>query len=86
VGSAKEAIEKKGYFKAYNKANKAHLEHHSAIKQAKAQLDKLDGSTGREAGTFKTSKKVQEPAEAGQADPALHADLLAEIKQASSSM
>jgi hypothetical protein len=85
VGSTQEAIKKKRDFKAYSKANKAHLEHCIAIQQAQAQLAMLDGSTGLEAWAFKKSKKAQELAEAGQADPALYADLLAEIKQAKSS-
>ncbi len=84
VGSTWDAIEKKGYFKAYDEANKAHQEYCRAIKQAKAQLTKLDGSTGREAGSFKKSKKAYESTEASQADPALCADLLTEIKQTQS--
>ncbi len=86
VGSAQEAIKKKGFFKAYNKASKAHLEHCGAIKQAKAKPAKIGGSTGEEAGTSKKSKKAKELAKGGQADPALCAVLLAKIKQAQSNV
>jgi hypothetical protein len=53
-------------------------------KQAKAQPVKLDGSTDREGGTSKKSKKAHELVEASQTDPTLCADLLAEIKEAQS--
>jgi hypothetical protein len=79
-----EAIKKKGYFKAYYKANGTNLEHPSAIKQAMAQQAELNNSTSGEDRTFKKSKMAQEHAETGQADPALCADLLAEIKQSQS--
>jgi hypothetical protein len=57
VGSAGEAIEKKGYFKAYNEASKAHQENCSTIKQAKAQLAKLAGSTGGRLELPRSSKR-----------------------------
>jgi hypothetical protein len=44
VGSALEAIERKGYFKAYVESSKIYTKQHSRIKQAKAQLAKLDAS------------------------------------------
>jgi hypothetical protein len=47
VGSALEAIKKKGYFKAHNKANKAYMKQHNLVKQAKATLAKLDGTTSK---------------------------------------
>jgi hypothetical protein len=38
VGSALEAIKKKGYFKAHKDANKAYVEQRDLVKQAKATL------------------------------------------------
>jgi hypothetical protein len=57
VGSTHEATKKKGYFNAYDKASEAHQEYCSAMKQAKAQLAKLDGSTGRELELPRSPKK-----------------------------
>jgi hypothetical protein len=45
VGSALEAIKKKGYFKAHNKVNEAFTKQCNLVKQAKATLAKLDGTT-----------------------------------------
>jgi hypothetical protein len=54
MGSALDAIKKKGYFKAHKEANKAYVEQCELVKQAKATLAKLDGTTSK--GT-ETSKK-----------------------------
>ncbi len=56
VGSAREAIEKKGYFKAYEENNEAYVELRGKIKSAKAKLATLDESAIGEAGTSKKSK------------------------------
>jgi hypothetical protein len=84
VGSALEAIERKGYFKVYVESNKANLEQRDRIKQAKAQLAELDDPTDGEAGTSKKSTKKSNvtTVDASQTDPALQAKLLSEIKQA----
>jgi hypothetical protein len=76
VGSALEAIKKKGFFKAHKDANKAYLEQCKS-KQAKAHLSKLDGSTNRGQDLPKKSVAV-----ASQADPALQAEHLSDVKQA----
>ncbi len=75
VGSAREAIKKKEYFKAYEENNEAYVELHGKIKSAKAQLATLDESAIGEAGTSKKSKKTQEAAVANdQVAPALRAE------------
>ena len=58
VGSAREAIEKKGYFKAYKENNEAYVELRGKIKSVKAQLATLDESAIGDAGTSKKSKKT----------------------------
>jgi hypothetical protein len=78
-------IKRKGYFKAYGIANKAYMELCGVIKQVKAQLAELDRSTNRGAGTSKKSTKQKfnvTTAEASQADPALQAEPMSDIKQA----
>jgi hypothetical protein len=84
VGSAFEAIQKKGYFKAHKDAIKAYVEQCDLVKQAKAALAKLDGTTSNGTGSSrKSSKKLKETAAtARQPDPTLQADNLSEIKQA----
>jgi hypothetical protein len=63
VGSALEAIKKMGYFKAHKDANKAYGEQHELVKQAKAALYKLDGTTSKGAGSSKkSSTKLKEAA------------------------
>jgi hypothetical protein len=42
VGSALDAMMRKGYFKAYKESNKAYVENCIRIKLAKAKLAKLD--------------------------------------------
>ncbi len=61
------------------------MEQCGRIKPAKAQLAKLDDSTGREAGVSKKSTKKSNhvtTAEGSLTDLALQAELLSEIKQA----
>ena len=83
MGSAREAIKKKGYFKAYEENNKAYVELRGKIKSAKAQLATLDESAIGEAGTSKKSKKTQEAAAANdQVAPALQAKIEAELSSA----
>jgi hypothetical protein len=66
MGSALEAIKKKGYFKAYKESNKAYLEQCKLVRQVKAHLAKLDGTS---------SKKPKETtAVASPADLALKAE------------
>ncbi len=83
VGSAPEAIKKKGYFKAHHRANEAYLEQCELVKQAKAHLAKLDGSTSKVTGSSnKATKKPQETAAAASpADPALQAENVSDTKQ-----
>jgi hypothetical protein len=59
VGSAQEAIKKKGYFKAYEENCEACEKLRGEIKSAKAALAKFDESASGEAGTSKKSKKTQ---------------------------
>jgi hypothetical protein len=79
-----EAIKRKEYFKVNVESNKVYMELRGVIKQTKAQLAKLDDLTGGEAGTLRKSNKKSNLtiAEASQADTALQADIMAEIKQA----
>ncbi len=65
-------------------SKKAYVEQCSVIKQAKAHLAELDGSTDREAGTSRKSNKKSNvtTAEASQADLTLQADVMSEFKQA----
>ncbi len=55
VGSAQEAIKKKGYFKAFKENTEAYVELCGKIKSAKAQLAELDKFTSGEVGTSKKS-------------------------------
>ncbi len=83
VGSAQEAIEKKGYFKAYEENKEAYVKLHGKIKSAKAQLATLDESAIGETGTSKKSKKTQEAAAANdQVAPALQAEIEVELSSA----
>jgi hypothetical protein len=76
VGSAQDAIKKKGYFKAHEDANKAYMEQCNLVKKAKAHLAKLDGTTSK--GTGSSSKSTKKPKEiaavASQADPDLRVE------------
>jgi hypothetical protein len=82
--SALEAIKIKESFKTYVESNKAYVEQRRRIKLAKAQQAELDDSTNGQAGTFKKSTKKSNvtTAAASQADIALQADIVTEIKQA----
>jgi hypothetical protein len=83
LGSAMEAIERKGFFKAYIESNEAYVKQRSWIKLAKAQLAELDDSTNKGAvGKSKKSTKKSNvtTAEASPTDSALQAKLVSEIK------
>jgi hypothetical protein len=84
MGSAPEVIKKKGYFKAYKESTKAYLEQCKLVKQAKAHLAKIDGTTSKVTGSSK--KPTKNPKEittaASPADQSLQAEYLSEIKQA----
>jgi hypothetical protein len=82
--SALEAIKKKGYFKAHKGANVAYVEQRNLVKQAKAALAKLDGTTSEGTGSSrKSSKKPKETAATdSQPDPDLQAEYMSGIKQA----
>jgi hypothetical protein len=77
-------IKKNGYFKAQEDANEAYLEQHNLVKQAKAHLAKIDGTTSEGTGSSKksTKKPKETAAAASQADSALQADYMSDIKQA----
>jgi hypothetical protein len=62
VGSALDEIKKSGHFKAHNKANKAYVEQQELVKQAKAALADLDGTTSEGAGTSKKPSKMYKEA------------------------
>jgi hypothetical protein len=62
VGSALNAIKKRGHFKAHKEANKAYVEQHDLVKQAKATLAELDGTTCKGAGISKKSSKMHKEA------------------------
>jgi hypothetical protein len=64
VGSALDAIEKRGHFKAHKEANEAYVEQRSLVKQAKAALAELDGTTSKGGGTSKMSSKKHKEAAA----------------------
>jgi hypothetical protein len=58
VGSALEAIQKKGYFKANKDVSKAYVEQCKPVKQTKEVLAKFDGTTSKGTGSSgKSSKK-----------------------------
>jgi hypothetical protein len=84
MGSALEPIEKEGYFKAQDKANNAYMEQHKHVKQAKASLAKLDGTTSKGTGSSeKPSKKHKDAtATAGQPNLDLQAEYQSDLKKA----
>jgi hypothetical protein len=84
LGSALGAIKKKGYFKAQEDANMAYVAQRKLVKQAKAGLAKLDGSTSNVTGSSRkfTQKPKETAAVASQADPALQAEYMSDIDQA----
>ena len=57
VGSAMDAIKKQGHFKAHEEAHEAYMEQRNLVKQAKAALAELDGTTSKGAGASKKSSK-----------------------------
>jgi hypothetical protein len=83
MGSALEAIKKRGHFKVYKDANKAYLEEHNLVKLVKTALAELDGTTSNGTGSSrKSSKKPNETTvTASQPDLTLQAEYLSEIKQ-----
>ncbi len=82
VRSALEAIKKKGHFKAHKDSNEAHVAQCDLVKQAKAALAGLYGTTSKGTGSSRrSSKKPKETAAtASQPDPVLQAEYLSEIK------
>jgi hypothetical protein len=83
VGSAREAVKKKGYFNAFDKNTKAYAELFGKIMSAKAHLAELDKSTSGEVGISKKSKKAQEAAVANdQVAPVPQAEIKAELSSA----
>jgi hypothetical protein len=75
---------RKGHFKAHDKANEALVEQHKLVKQAKATLAKLDGSTSEGIGTSKKpSKRHKEAAAtADTPEPGLRAIYKLDLKKA----
>jgi hypothetical protein len=84
VGSALDAIKKKGHFKAHNKAHEAYVEQLKLVKQAKATLAKLDGTTSKGTGSSKKpfKKHKEAAATASQPDPNLQAEYHLDLKKA----
>jgi hypothetical protein len=70
--------------KAHKDAHEAYFERCNLVNQAKAHLAKLDGTTSKGTGSSKkATKKLKETAAvASQADPALQAEYMSDIKQA----
>ncbi len=60
------------------------MEQRNLVEQAKAQLAKLDGTTSKGTGSSKdsTKKPKKTAAVASQANPALQAEYMSDIKQA----
>jgi hypothetical protein len=80
VGSAREGIEKKGYFKSYEEYFGTFANKRDKIKQLQSQLAELDGTSG----TFRKSGKNSKESmvEASSASSTLRSDIMAELKQA----
>ncbi len=57
VGSAMDRIKKWGHLKAYKEAHEAYVEHRNLVKQVKAALAELDGTSSNGAGTSRKSAK-----------------------------
>jgi hypothetical protein len=64
VGSAMDRIEKQGRFKAHEEAHEDYMEQHDLVKQAKAALAELDGTTSEGTGASKKSSKKHKEAAA----------------------
>jgi hypothetical protein len=78
MGSALDAIKKRGHFKAHDKANKAYVEQRKLVKQAKATLAELDGTTSKGTGT----SKMEAAATADTPEPDLQAMYQLDLKKA----
>ena len=81
VGSAREAITKKGYFKSYKESSKSYADQRNKIKQLKSQLLELDGNSGQTGLSRKSNKNVT-TVEVSATSSTLRADIMAELKQA----
>ncbi len=85
-GSAKlfSAIKKQGSFKAHEDANEAYVEQRKLVKQAKATLAKLDGTTSKWTGSSKKPSKKHKEAVAivSQPYPDLQADYVSDLEKA----
>jgi hypothetical protein len=83
VGSALDAIKKRGHFKAHDKANKAYMDQFKLVKQTKATLAELDGTTNKGTGTSKPFKRHKEAtARADTPEPNLQAMYQLDLKRA----
>jgi hypothetical protein len=84
VGSALDAIKKKGHFKAHDEAHEVYVEQRKLVTQAKATLAELDGTTSEGTGTSKKpSKRHKEAlATAGTPEPNLPAIYQLDLEKA----
>jgi hypothetical protein len=84
MGSALDAIKKRGCFKAHDEVNEAYVEQRELVKQAKATLTKLDGTTSKGAGTSKklSKKHKEDTAMADAPEPDLRAMYQLDLKKA----
>ena len=83
VGSAQESIKKKEYCKSYEESVESYAEQHAKIKQLKSQLPELNRTSSQTGTTRKSSKNPNKTtAEVSLTSSALHADIMAELKQA----
>jgi hypothetical protein len=84
VGSALNAIKKRGPFKAHKEANEAYVEQRNLVKQAKAALAKIDRTTSKGARTSKKSSNKHKEASvtANAPEPHLQAMYQLDLKKA----
>ena len=84
MGSAREAFEKKGYFKSYEEYSGTFANKHKRIKQLKSQLAKLDETSGQTGTSRKSNKNPKETTVEARAEGSttLHANIKAKLKQA----
>ena len=83
VGSAREVIEKKGYFESYKESSESYAELCEKIKQLKIQLSELDETSGQTGTSQKFNNFFnQTTVEASSMSSTLHANIMAELKQA----
>jgi hypothetical protein len=59
VGSAQEAIKKKGYFKSYEEYSGTFADKRDKVKQLKSQLAELDGTSGTFINPVKIPKRLR---------------------------